>query len=196
MTRANCKIVKLQNVCLFDACEWFKKLLRQYPYHSTLVCLQLKTFYNGLMPSSRNMLDVSTGEVLLSKSYTYGFELMKSITSNTYQWPTTRVAPAIANKKPIGMHEFSESTVFAAQVAQIHNIMKALMTPLDVPVVKPVNVVKDTTKVICTYYGGANLFDNHSSNPMFVNFLGNNNNTTSHITTFSNYYVLAKDLIR
>jgi hypothetical protein len=40
------------------------------------VCIQLETFYNGLTPSSRNMLDASSGRALLSKSYTYGFALV------------------------------------------------------------------------------------------------------------------------
>jgi len=46
---------------LFDAWERFKELLRQCPHHGILICIQLETFYNGLIPSSRNMLDASSG---------------------------------------------------------------------------------------------------------------------------------------
>ncbi|MCI48499.1 hypothetical protein A2U01_0069742, partial [Trifolium medium] len=71
---------------LFDAWERYKEMLRQCPQHGIPVCIQLETFYNGLTPSSRNMLDASSGGALLSKSYTDGFALIESITANTYQW--------------------------------------------------------------------------------------------------------------
>lgn len=43
---------------LCDAWERFKEFLRQYPHHGIPICIQLETFYNGLVPSSRKMLDV------------------------------------------------------------------------------------------------------------------------------------------
>jgi hypothetical protein len=99
-------------------------MLRQCPHHGIQVCIQLETFYNGLTPSSRNMLDASSGGALLSKSYTEGFDLIESITTNTYQWPTIRANPASnTSKKPAGVHEVSETTALAAQIAQIHNMM-------------------------------------------------------------------------
>ncbi|MCI64656.1 hypothetical protein A2U01_0085914, partial [Trifolium medium] len=60
-------------------------------------------------------------------------------------WPTARanLAPA---KKIAGIHEVSETTVLAAQIAQIHNMMKTLMTPPVLPAneAEPVKVVTDT----------------------------------------------------
>ena len=44
---------------LFDACKRFKEVLRQSLYHGIPICIQLEIFYNGLVPSSRNMLDAS-----------------------------------------------------------------------------------------------------------------------------------------
>ncbi|MCI74539.1 hypothetical protein A2U01_0095803, partial [Trifolium medium] len=76
-----------------------------------------------------------SGGALLSKSYTEGFALIESITTNTYQWPTARANPALA-KKPAGIHEVSETTALAAQSAQIHNMMKTLMTPPVLPATK------------------------------------------------------------
>lgn len=60
---------------LFDACERFKELLRQCSRHGIPICIQLETFYNGLVPSSRNMLDASSGGDFLSKSYEEGYKL-------------------------------------------------------------------------------------------------------------------------
>ncbi|MCI41174.1 hypothetical protein A2U01_0062407, partial [Trifolium medium] len=96
--------------------ERYKEMLRQCPHHGIPVCIQFETLYNGLTPSSKNMLDASSGGVLLSKSYTDGFVLIESITANTYQWPTSRATPAPA-KKTAGINEVIETTALAAQVA-------------------------------------------------------------------------------
>ncbi|PNX71196.1 hypothetical protein L195_g027067 [Trifolium pratense] len=94
------------------------------------------------------MLDASSGGALLSKSYTEGFAHIESVIANIYQWPTTRTTPAPASsKKPTSMHEVSKTIVIVVEVAQIHNMMKTLLTPLIVSVAEPVNVVADTTKV-------------------------------------------------
>lgn len=57
------------------------------PWH---IYTQLETFYNGLIPYSRNILDASIGGSHLSKSYEEGCSLIESITTNTYQWPANR----------------------------------------------------------------------------------------------------------
>jgi hypothetical protein len=106
------------------------------------------------------MLDASSGGALLSKSYTEGFDLIESITTNTYQWPTIRANPASnTSKKSAGVHEVSETTALAAQVAQIHNMMKNLLTPpaLHAVASEPINVVSDSAEVACVYCGGAHL---------------------------------------
>ncbi|MCI46411.1 hypothetical protein A2U01_0067651, partial [Trifolium medium] len=82
---------------------------------------------------------------LLSKSYNDGFALIESITVNIYQWPTTRATPAPA-KKTAGIHEVTETNALAAQVAQIHNMIKTMMLPPALPEVapEPVKVVVDS----------------------------------------------------
>lgn len=54
---------------LFDAWERFKDLLRQFPHHGIPIYIQLEILYNGLVPSSHNMLNASSGEMLMSKSH-------------------------------------------------------------------------------------------------------------------------------
>ncbi|KAK2450136.1 hypothetical protein QL285_009271 [Trifolium repens] len=170
---------------LFDAWERYKEMLRQCPHHGILFCIQLETFYNGLTPSSRNMLDASSGGALLSKSYTEGFDLIESITANTYQWPTIRANPASnTSKKPVGVHEVCETTTLAAQIALIHNMMKTLLTSPALPTVtaEPVNVVSDSAEVACVYCGGAHLYEEYPANPVSTNYVNNfnkNNNPYS-----------------
>ncbi|MCI33864.1 hypothetical protein A2U01_0055082, partial [Trifolium medium] len=73
-------------------------------------------------------------------------------------------APA---KKTAGIHEVSETTAFATQIAQIHNMMKTLMTPpvLLATEAEPVKVVTDATEVACVYCGGGHLFADCPGNP-------------------------------
>ncbi|MCI65556.1 hypothetical protein A2U01_0086814, partial [Trifolium medium] len=52
-------------------------MLRQCPHLGIPMCIQLETFYNGLIPNSRNMLDASSGGALFSKSYNEGFDLIE-----------------------------------------------------------------------------------------------------------------------
>ncbi|MCI77017.1 hypothetical protein A2U01_0098287, partial [Trifolium medium] len=71
-----------------------------------------------------------------SKSYNEGFDLIESITANTYQWPTTRANPGPA-KKTAGVHEVSETTALAAQIAQLSKMMKTFMTTPIKPTAEP-----------------------------------------------------------
>ncbi|MCI44634.1 hypothetical protein A2U01_0065873, partial [Trifolium medium] len=108
--------------------------------------------------------DASSGGTLLSKSYNEGFELIESITANTYQWPTARANSAPA-KKPAGIHEVSESTALSTQIAQLSNMMKTFMTtPVKAP--EPVKVVTNSAEVACVYCGGGHLFEDCPGNPV------------------------------
>ena len=51
---------------LFEVWERFKDLLRRCPHHGIPICIQMETFYNGLLPPTRLMLDASVGGALLN----------------------------------------------------------------------------------------------------------------------------------
>ncbi|KAI5384334.1 hypothetical protein KIW84_071373 [Lathyrus oleraceus] len=144
---------------LFDAWESFKDLFKQYPHHGISICIKLQTFYNGLVPSSRNMLDASSDGALLSQSYEEGYKLIERITTNTYQWMVSRVAPTPSQKKPDGVHVVIETTTLAAQMAQINQMMMNMMTSPVMAATELVKVVTDTSKVACVYCGGSHLFE-------------------------------------
>lgn len=48
---------QLEDESLYDAWERFKELLRKYHHHGIPYCMQLETFYNGLNPNIRLMVD-------------------------------------------------------------------------------------------------------------------------------------------
>jgi len=41
---------------LFEACDMFKELFRRCPRHGIPMCIQMETFYNGLVPLTRLMI--------------------------------------------------------------------------------------------------------------------------------------------
>lgn len=115
--------------------------------HSTINILQ----WTG--SSLRNMFDASSGGSMLSKSYENGYKLDENITTNTYQWPVTRVVVS-TQKKLTSVHKVTETTTLALQVSQIHQMMKNMLTSPDVPTTKPVKVATNTSTVACLYCRG------------------------------------------
>ena len=81
---------QLEDESLYEACERFKELLKRCPHHGIPCCIQLETFYNGLNPSTRLMVDASANWGLLSKYYNETYEILERIANNNYQWPSTR----------------------------------------------------------------------------------------------------------
>ena len=111
---------------LFEAWERWKELLRKCPHHGLPVIIQMETFYNGLEPQTRVMLDASAGGVLLNLSYNEACELIDRVATNSSSWPTERVS---AQKKSSGVHEVSELSSLSAQVAQLANMIKNIASP-------------------------------------------------------------------
>ena len=81
---------QLEDESLYDAWKRFKELLRRCPHHGILYCIQLETFYNGLNPCTRLMVDASGNEALLSKSYNEAYAILKRIAKKNYQWPSVK----------------------------------------------------------------------------------------------------------
>ena len=98
---------QLEDESLYEAWERFKELLRRCPHHGIPYCIQLETFYNGLNPSTRLMVDASANGALLSKSYTEAYEILERIANNNYQWPSTR--PPVA-RGTAGVHNIDAIT--------------------------------------------------------------------------------------
>ena len=96
---------KIEDESLFEAWERFKELHKKCPHCGIPIFIQMETFYIGLLPPTRLMLDASIRGALLNKSYAEAYELIENIAANSYQWPTARLNSA---KKVVGVHELSE----------------------------------------------------------------------------------------
>ncbi|KAH9725969.1 hypothetical protein KPL70_008085 [Citrus sinensis] len=151
---------QLKDESLYEAWERFNELLRRCPHHGIPCCIQLETFYNGLNPSTRLMVDASANGALLSKSYTEAYEILKRIANNNYQWPSVR-QPAIRGSA--GVHNIDAITALSAQVTSLTNITKA--------VTSAPATVKQVTEPSCVYCGEEHDFDNCPRNPTSVNYV-------------------------
>ncbi|XP_027351012.1 uncharacterized protein LOC113862053 [Abrus precatorius] len=74
--------------------------------------LQVQTFYNGLNPATRQMIDAAAGGTLNSKTPRATQELFEEMAMNNYQWSSTRSKPA----KSTGIYSLDAVTSLAMQV--------------------------------------------------------------------------------
>ncbi|XP_062086155.1 uncharacterized protein LOC133792262 [Humulus lupulus] len=148
-----------------DAWERFKELLRKCPHHGIPHCIQMETFYNGLKPASRMVLDASANGAILSKTYNEAFEILERIASNNYQWSNTR---APISRKVAGVLELDALT---AQMASMTNILKNTSLGGNI---QPAAAIQ-SAEVSCVYCGDGHTFENCPSNPASVCYVGNQN---------------------
>ncbi|KAG8488609.1 hypothetical protein CXB51_016603 [Gossypium anomalum] len=78
---------------LYDAWERFKELLRRCPHHGLPLWLQVQTFYNGVNPSTRQMIDAAAGGTINNKTLEEAFEFIEEMSLNNYQWQVMRTKP-------------------------------------------------------------------------------------------------------
>ena len=95
------------------------------------------------------MVDVSTNKTLPSKFYNKTYEILKRITNNNYQWPSTR---QVAVKRTVGVHNIGALNALSTQVTSLRNIVKAMTTALA--------TVNQVVEASCVYCGEGHLFDN------------------------------------
>ncbi|KAH9743430.1 hypothetical protein KPL70_003294 [Citrus sinensis] len=156
----------------------FNGLPNEDPHLNLKLFLELETFYNGLNPSTRLMVDASTNEALLFKSYTEAYEILERIANNNYQWPSTK-QPAV--RGAAGVHNIYAITALLAQVTSLTNMIKATTSA-------PA-AVKQVAKLSCVYCGEEHKFDNCPRNLASVNYVSNYNRQSQN-NPYSNTYNL------
>ena len=167
---------QLKNESLYDAWERFKELFRRCPHHGISCYIQLETFYNGLNPSTRLIVDVSANRALLFKSYNEAHEILERMASKNYQWPSTRQAVV---KGTAGVHNVDALTELSAQVTLLTNMVKGMTT-------NPATV-NQVAEVSCVYYRERHLFDNYPRNLTSINYVGSFNRQNQN-NPYSNTY--------
>ena len=99
---------------LYEAWEKYKDMIRRCPHHGLPEWLQVQTFYNGLNPQTRTVIDVAAGGALMDKSANEAFNLLEVMASNNYQWPNKR-----ATKKTVGLYEIDGFSTLTTKVESL-----------------------------------------------------------------------------
>ncbi|KAI3665933.1 hypothetical protein L6452_44568 [Arctium lappa] len=83
-----CMFKQMDDEAIPDVWERFKELLRKCPHHGIPYCIQLETFYNGLNPMAKQMLDATSGGAFTANTYNMTAQLasmasmLKNLSSN------------------------------------------------------------------------------------------------------------------
>ncbi|XP_031275462.1 uncharacterized protein LOC116133938 [Pistacia vera] len=150
---------------LYEAWERYKELLRKCPHHGLPIWLQVQTFYNGLIPANRSIIDAASGGTIMKKTPEAAYELLDEMASNSYQWQSDK-AP---QRKTAGLYGVDAITTISAQLEALNKKIGNMSAPI--------MQVKSTS---CDLYGG-----DHLSNECQVgNPFANSTESTNYVGNF------------
>ena len=69
--------------------------------------LQVQTFYNGVNPSTRQMIDAAAGGTINNKTPEEAYEFIEEMSLNNYQWQVMRTKPT----KIVGIYNVDSITM-------------------------------------------------------------------------------------
>ncbi|KAI3719843.1 hypothetical protein L6452_20748 [Arctium lappa] len=164
-----CMFKQMDDEAIPDAWERFKELLRKCPHHGIPYCIQLETFYNGLNPMAKQMLDATSGGAFTANSYNNGYEILEKISTNNGHWADPR---AQTQKKTAGIHDVDAYTALTAQLSSMANMLKNLSSSQGVQqtVTTPIATVLSVQCVCC---GGEHAYEHCPQNFESVNYVHN-----------------------
>ena len=109
------QIMQSGNQSLYDAWEKYKDMLRRCLHHGLPEWLQVQTFYNGLNPQTRTVIDAGACGALMGKTIGEAFHMLEVMASNNYQWPNER-----ATKKAVGVYALDGFFALTAKVDSLY----------------------------------------------------------------------------
>ncbi|KAJ9540615.1 hypothetical protein OSB04_027121 [Centaurea solstitialis] len=154
-----------------DAWERYKELLRRCPHHGIPYCIQLETFYNGLTPTAKGMLDATAGGAFTGVTYNEGFKILEKISNNNGHWADPRAVPPKRNTTNV-----QDTDAYAALAEQVSNMVE-MMKNLSNPSGSERAPRKQVRFVTCSYCQENHSFDDCPGNPESVNYVNHSNHT-------------------
>ncbi|KAG8496918.1 hypothetical protein CXB51_008149 [Gossypium anomalum] len=147
---------------LYDAWERYNDLLRRCPHHGLPLWLQVQTFYNGVNPSTRQMIDAAVGGTINNKTPKEAYEFIEEMSLNNYQWQVMRTKPT----KTAGVYNIDSVTILSNQVELLNKKIDGLVGSTQVhPIMR------------CDSSGGSAHTEYQPFNPTTeeeqVNYMGN-----------------------
>ena len=141
----------------------------------------MNTFYNGLHGNIRASIDAASGGAFLAKSYEDAHDLIETMSTNNYQWPTSRMTQA----KAAGVLELDG-------VTSLHATISALSMKFD-KMNETVNTLAEAqaqrvqqVMAVCELCAGDHLTEQCAINPASVQYIGNYNRNPQN--TYQNTY--------
>ena len=113
---------QVENESFSEAWERFKELCHTCPHHGLELWEQVHSFYQGLVPSTRAMLDAAAGGAFTKKSSHEAYKLLEDMAESNANWNLEH-HDHLNNKKMITT---IETDALAALLAQIETMNKKL----------------------------------------------------------------------
>ncbi|KAG8476549.1 hypothetical protein CXB51_033524 [Gossypium anomalum] len=153
-----------------------RTFLRRCPHHGLPLWLQVQTFYNGVNPSTRQMIDAAADGTINNKTPEDAYEFIEDMSLNNYQWQVMRTKPT----KIAGVYNIDSVTMLSNQVELLNKKIDGLFGSTQVhPAMR------------CDSSGGGVPIEYPPFNPTTeeeqVNYMGNNN-FRSQNNPYSNTY--------
>ncbi|KAG8489233.1 hypothetical protein CXB51_017266 [Gossypium anomalum] len=161
---------------LYDAWERYNDLLRRCPHHGLPLWLQVQTFYNGVNPSTRQIIDAAASGTINNKTAEEAYEFIEEMSLNNYQWQVIRTKPT----KTTGVYNVDSVTILSNQVELLNKKIDGLLGSMQVhPIMQ------------CEASGGGSSIPEyqpygHNMENEQLNYLGNN--PRSQNNPYSNTY--------
>ncbi|XP_031286373.1 uncharacterized protein LOC116145068 [Pistacia vera] len=111
---------------LYEAWECYRELLRKCPHHGLPIWLQVQTFYIGLIPANRSMIDASSRGTIMKKTPEAAYELLDEMASNSYQWQSDKVP----QRKAAGLYGVDAITTIYAQLEALNKKIDNMSAPI------------------------------------------------------------------
>ncbi|KAK5785959.1 hypothetical protein PVK06_040583 [Gossypium arboreum] len=167
--------VQMDLETLYDAWERYKDLLQRCPHHGLPLWLQLLTFYNGVNPPTRQMIDAAAGGTINNKTHEEAYEFIEEMSLNNYQWQVMRTKPT----KVANVYNVDSVTMLSNQVELLNKTIDGLLGATQV---HPVMRCNSSGGGVHTEYQSFNL----STKEEQVHYMGNNSRPQNN--PYSNTY--------
>ncbi|KAG8483835.1 hypothetical protein CXB51_023321 [Gossypium anomalum] len=168
--------VQMDLETLYDAWKRYKDLLRRCPHHGLPLWLQVQTFYNGVNPSTRQIIDAAAGGTINNKTPEEAYEFIEEMSLNNYQWQVMRTKPT----KTAGVYNIDSVNMLTNQVELLNKKIDGLLGSIQV---SPVMRCDSSGRGVHTEYQSFNP----STEEEQVHYMDNNNSRTQN-NPYSNTY--------
>ncbi|XP_073038128.1 uncharacterized protein [Primulina eburnea] len=119
----------------------FKKMLRMCPRHGFSVGQQVETFYYGVDPSVRSMLDAAANGSLYRKTPTAALEIISNMAESNVGWQDNR------REKKVGFLEMDALAAITAKLDGLTHQMAQLQAQKSIPI-KSVNQIQGNAELV------------------------------------------------